>query len=135
MIKLNSALLLYFIAIILFVIASIFGNENLELFSKPMIIPSLFYYYYIRVRGRINFLFSFSILLYFIGEIILLINKDAFFFEGFAFFLIPYFIISYFLFQDFRYYIKKKKIQINNFSFYVIIILFIYISIKTERPL
>ncbi|MCW1148275.1 hypothetical protein [Flavobacterium lacisediminis] len=130
MIKLNSALLLYFIAIILFVIASIFGNENLELFSKPMIIPSLFYYYYIRVRGRINFLFSFSILLYFIGEIILLINKDAFFFEGFAFFLIPYFIISYFLFQDFRYYIKKKKIQINNFSFYVIIILFIYISIN-----
>ena len=115
MIKLNSALLLYFIAIILFVIASIFGNENLELFSKPMIIPSLFYYYYIRVRGRINFLFSFSILLYFIGEIILLINKDAFFFEGFAFFLIPYFIISYFLFQDFLIEPLSDRLYFSNF--------------------
>ena len=71
MFKVNSALILYFIASILYVFAVLIGSDNLELFSKPIIIPSIYYFYYISVRGKIDYLFTFSVVSFFIGEIFL----------------------------------------------------------------
>ena len=127
MVKVNSALLLYFTAFVLYVIAVLIGSDNLELFSKPIIIPSIFYYYYISVRGRIDYLFSFSVLSFFIGEILHLISREDFLISGLLFLLIPYFIVLYFIFQDLIYYLKKKKIKLNTFSFYIVITLLVYL--------
>src|SRR5574343_505791 len=63
MVKINSALLLYFAAVIFYVIAVMIGSDNLELFCKPIIIPSIYYFYYISVKGKANFLFTIFILL------------------------------------------------------------------------
>ena len=63
--KVHSALILYFAAILLYLIAVLLGSDNLELLSKPIIIPAVYYFYYFSVKGKINFLFSFSILSYF----------------------------------------------------------------------
>ena len=92
MVKVNSALILYFTAFVLYMIAVIIGSDNLELFSKPIIIPSIYYFYYISVRGKINYLFSFSVWSFFIGEILHLISRDDFNISGLIFLLIPYFI-------------------------------------------
>jgi hypothetical protein len=127
MVKVNSALLLYFTAFILYVIAVLIGSDNLELFSKPIIIPSIYYFYYIRVRGKIDYLFSFSVLSFFIGEILHLISREDFNISGLFFLLIPYFIVLYFIFQDLLYYLKKKKINLNTFSFYIIVMLLGYL--------
>lgn len=127
MVKVNSALLLYFTAFILYVIAVLIDSDNLELFSKPIIIPSIYYYYYISVRGKINYLFSFSMLSFFIGEILHLISREEFNVSGLIFLLIPYFIVLYFVFQDLVYYLKKKKINLNIFSFYIIVMLLVYL--------
>ena len=89
MIKVSSALILYFSAVIFYVLAVIIGSDNLELFSKPIIIPSIYYFYYTSVKGKINYLFSFSILSYFIGEILYLLNNNEFLFSGLFFFGIP----------------------------------------------
>ena len=62
MVKVNSALILYFTAFILYVFAVLIGSDNLELFTKPIILPSIYYFYYISVRGKIDYLFSFSVL-------------------------------------------------------------------------
>lgn len=127
MIKVNSALLLYFTAFIIYVIAVLIGSDNLELFSKPIIIPSIYYFYYISVRGKIDYLFSFSVLSFFIGEILLLISREDFLISGLSFLLIPYFIILYFIFQDLIYYLKNRKIKLNTFSFYIIVMLLVYL--------
>ena len=127
MLKVNSALILYFTAFILYVFAVLIGSDNLELFSKPIIIPSIYYYYYTSVKGKINYLFSFSVLSFFLGEILHLISREEFNILGLIFLLIPYFIVLYFIFQDLIYYLKKKKININTFSFYIIVMLLVYL--------
>jgi hypothetical protein len=124
--KVHSALILYLAAILVYVMAVLFGSDNLELLIKPIIIPSVYYSYYISVKGKISFLFSFSILSYFFAEILLLISASDFLYPGLFCFGIPYLIITYFLAQDFLYYLKKRKYTINNFSFYIIIILLFY---------
>jgi hypothetical protein len=108
-------------------IAVLIGSDNLELFSKPIIIPSIYYFYYISVRGKINYLFSFSVWSFFIGEILHLISREDFNISGLIFLLIPYFIILYFIIQDLIYYLKKQKIKLNTFSFYIILMLLIYL--------
>ncbi|MBE9576927.1 hypothetical protein [Flavobacterium proteolyticum] len=127
MIKVNSALILYFTAFVIYIIAVFIDSDNLELFSKPIIIPSIYYFYYISVRGKIDYLFSFSVLSFFIGEILHLISKDEFYVSGLIFLLIPYFIILFFLVQDLIYYLKKGKINLNTFSFYIILMLLVYL--------
>lgn len=127
MVKVNSALILYFSAFILYVIAVIIGSDNLELFTKPIIIPAIYYYYYISVRGKIDYLFSFSVLSFFIGEILHLISREQFNISGLIFLLIPYFIVLYFMFKDLIYYLKKKKIKLNTLSFYIIVMLLVYL--------
>lgn len=127
MLKVNSALILYFSAFILYVIAVLIESDNLELFSKPIIIPSIYYYYYISVRGKISYLFSFSVLSFFVGEILYLISPEDFNVLGLIFLLIPYFFILYFIIQDLNYYLKKQKIKLNTFSFYIILMLLVYL--------
>ena len=127
MANLNSALVFYFGALILYVLSIFFDSPNLELFSRPIIIPSIYYFYFISVKGRINLLFSISILSFFIGEILYLISASDFLIQGLICFGIPYFIVTYFLCQDFLYYLNKKKYEINSISFYIIILLLFYL--------
>jgi hypothetical protein len=127
MVKVNSALFLYFAAILLYVVAVLIGSDNLELFSKPIIIPSIYYFYYTSVKGKISYLFTFSVLSYFIGEILFLLNQDDFLVSSLVFFGIPYIIITFFLAQDFLFYLKIKKYDVNNISFYIILMLLFYL--------
>ena len=53
--KVHSALILYLAAILVYVMAVLFGSDNLELLIKPIIIPSVYYFYYISVKGKISF--------------------------------------------------------------------------------
>lgn len=127
MVKVNSALFLYFAAILLYVLAVLIGSDNLELFSKPIIIPSIYYFYYTSVKGKISYLFTFSVLSYFTGEILFLLNQDDFLLSSLVFFGIPYIIITFFLAQDFLFYLKIKKYDVNNISFYIILMLLFYL--------
>ncbi|WP_445719047.1 hypothetical protein [Flavobacterium sp.] len=127
MVKVNSALFLYFAAILLYVVAVLIGSDNLELFSKPIIIPSIYYFYYTSVKGKISYLFTFSVLSYFTGEILFLLNQDDFLVSSLVFFGIPYIIITFFLAQDFLFYLKIKKYDVNNISFYIILMLLFYL--------
>ena len=101
--KVNPAVILFFGALILYVVSIVVDSQNLELFSRPVIIPSIYYFYFISVKGRINLLFSISILSFFIGEILYLISTSDFQIPILICFGIPYFIITYFLCQDFLY--------------------------------
>lgn len=123
MYKLNSALILCFIGIALYVLSLYIESPNLELFSRPVIIPSIFYFYLSSIKGKINIWYAISILLYLIGEILYMISQSEFFILGLFFFLAPYFLVLYFLGKDFIYYLKLKKYVINSIALYVIVLL------------
>lgn len=123
----NAALVLFFGALILYLVSFFINSSDLELFSRPVIIPAIYYYYYVSVKGKINILFSLAMLCYFIGEILFMISAQDFLTIALIFFVIPYFIITYFLFQDFLYYLKKKKYQANLFSFLIVFLLLSYL--------
>ena len=125
--KFNAALILFAVALILYVTSLFTDSPNLELFSRPVIIPSIYYYYFIKVKGNINFLFSISILSYFIGEIMNLISPQDFLIPELVLFIIPYFIITYFLYHDFTYYLKKRKYKMESISFFIVLLLLIYL--------
>ncbi len=127
MIKINSALLLFFFAFALYLLSVIFNNDNLELFSKPIILPSIYYYYYTKVKGKINYLFTLSILFFFIGEILKLLNENDFLISSLIFFGLPYVIVTFFLAQDFLYYSRVKNYEINSISFYILLFLLFYL--------
>ena len=127
MIKLNSALLFYFTALLLYACSIFFDSQNLELFCRPVIIPSVYYFYFTSVKGKVNFLFSISILFFFVGEILFLISQTDFLIPGLICYLLPYFIVTFFLCQDFLYYLKKKQYKVNSLAFYIIFLLLLYL--------
>ncbi len=130
MFKVNSALVIYFVALFFYFTALFVGIDNLELFSKPMIIPAISSFYYFRVKGKINFLFTISLFSFFCGEILHLLNKDEFNNLGLVFLLLPYFIILNYLVLDVKYHLNKRKLKINSFPFYIITALLFYLLIN-----
>lgn len=74
--KLKPALGLYFISSILVLIAVVFNLCELEQIAKPIVIPSIFFFYLQHRYKRINWWFSIAILACFVGDMILLIDPE-----------------------------------------------------------
>jgi len=55
------ALITYFVCCFIAIIADIFRLEGLTLFTIPLIIPALFFYYYIETK-KVNILVCFFLL-------------------------------------------------------------------------
>ena len=64
---------------IVFILASSYENYELILLTKPIILPSIFFAYYTRVKGQIDIAFTLSLVMFFIGDMFLLIGGDEFF--------------------------------------------------------
>ena len=73
----RPALILYGAAVTLVLVAKIFRIENLMLIAKPMVIPAIFYYYLQTKRAKINLLFSFGLLMFFIADMIMVVVNQA----------------------------------------------------------
>ncbi len=72
--KLKPAIGLYFISSILVLIAVVFNLNELEQIAKPIVIPSIFFFYLQHRYKRVNWWFSIAILACFVGDMILLID-------------------------------------------------------------
>ena len=82
------ALYVYFISCFLAIVADIFKLNGLMLFTKPIIIPALFFYYFTETK-KINILICLFLLSNFIGDSLGLMN-----FENELYYIIPPFFIS-----------------------------------------
>ena len=125
----NPAIYLYLISGLLFLLAILFQNEEFLLVTKPIIIPSILYYYYIETKVRINIFFILSLILFFIRDMLFLINFDDFYIIGLIIFLLPYLFVIHFLYQDIKEIIAKRKNRKIDFTF-IIILLIIHIRIN-----
>uniref|UniRef100_UPI00404AAC17 lysoplasmalogenase family protein n=1 Tax=Flavobacterium sp. TaxID=239 RepID=UPI00404AAC17 len=128
--KLNASLFLYFSAFFLYLLSILISSENLSLIAKPIIIPSIFAYYFLKLKSNFNYWFFFSLSLFFIGDMLYLINENDFFELGLMVFLTPYFIVLFFIYEDFNF-LYEKRIPIKiNFPFFIVFFAIIYILVN-----
>lgn len=126
--KLNASLILFAISGILYIISVCIGYESLSLIAKPIIIPSIVFYYFTQIRRRSDDLFVLSLILFFLGDILYLINVEEYYFFGLFLFLIPYMIFIYFIYKDFRLLLQVREIKKIDTSLIIIILTMIYLN-------
>lgn len=126
--KFNASLCLYFISGFLFFIAVMINNAVLAFVVKPIIIPSILFYYFSIIRNKTNDLFILSFVLFFIGDMTYLINQNDYYYLGLFVFLFPYAIILYHLYEDFKILLKKRRNVIKiDYSIIIVLVLLIYL--------
>ncbi len=126
--KLNASLLLYSITGVLYVISSCMYNESLTLIVKPIIIPSIVFYYFTQIRRRrSDDLFVLSLILFFLGDILYLINVEDYYYFGLFLFLIPYLIIIHFIYKDFKLLLQVREIKKIDLSLIIVFLTMIYL--------
>ena len=120
MIENKAALNVYVFSGILFLFSVVFENEIIALIFKPMIIPSIFFYYYKAANRGLSLPFSMSLLMFFLGDMLFLISQEEFYDLAMLFFLGAYIFVNFFIFQDLLYLYKTKAFKKIDYSFLVI---------------
>lgn len=120
----SPAFIVYLIASFFAVIGIALNNDFLVLLSKPIIVPSIFFYYLQIKKTKINWLFTIAVLFSFIADMIILFelqNGDV----SVALLNIGmYLIFLYLSVKEFSY----KSMTILNFPYFIIIV-FAFMSI------
>ncbi|KGO90756.1 lysoplasmalogenase family protein [Flavobacterium suncheonense] len=88
--KIKPPLLLYFVACLFYMVSVCVGNGEMMLLSKPVIIPSMLFYYIQETKQRINWNYIVIIFLCFIGDMLTLLDI-----EGAHLVIISVFLIAY----------------------------------------
>lgn len=112
----------YFLAVFLFLLGTIFQIDVVIKISKPLIIPFILAYYFIKNENQVDFLFVLTLLFFFTGEILYLIDPKEFYKVGLLFFAIPYLVLIYLIFKDNLSLLKTKDSK-NDFTYIFIFIL------------
>lgn len=126
--KLNASLGLYILAGVLYVVSSCLDNEWITLVTKPVIIPSIVFYYFTQIRRKSDDLFVLSLVLFFFGDILYLINLEDYYFFGLFLFLIPYLIIIYFIYKDLRLLLQVRPIKKIDISLVIVLLTMLYLT-------
>ncbi|GEP50852.1 hypothetical protein FNO01nite_15240 [Flavobacterium noncentrifugens] len=94
----ETALYLYTISSVIAIVGLVADNEFLLLVTKPIIIPSIYFYYLIIAR-RPNLLFTLFFVFTFIGDAVVLLKLDNLIFTMVPY-LISYLLMIKFVFKD-----------------------------------
>lgn len=127
----NPSLVLYFVATIFAIIGVTFNYETFELLAKPMIVPSIYFFYVQLCKGEINLLFTTAVFCSFAADMIVLINLP----NGtllIAFLNIcMYLIFTYFILMDIgvKSFINKKIISLMGFSVFFLFVLTVILDL------
>lgn len=115
------ALITYFVCCFIAIIADIFRLEGLTLFTIPLILPPLFFYYYIEAK-KINILVCLFLLSNFIGDSLGLMD-----FENELYYIIPPFFLSNLLMVIIM--IKNiEKFKFNIFNIFSLTVICLFLS-------
>ena len=108
------ALILYIIAVIIAVLGIVVDNEILLLFSKPVIVPAIFFYYIQTSKTSINWFFTLGLVAIFVEDIISILNYENVIYFLIIFNAINFIMLLYFRIKDIQpnYISNKRKIYI-----------------------
>lgn len=114
------ALNIFFLMCVLSIIANFLGNEILLMLTKPIVVPSLFFYYFFKV-SKVDFWLCFLLFFSFIGDSIGLLNFD----DEINYILYPFFVANLILIIVCIKYFEKFKF--NFFNMLSIILVFCFL--------
>ena len=126
--KIKPSLLLYFASSLLVLFAVVINKQELEQLVKPIVIPSIYFYYLQYRYKRVNWWFSIAILACFVGDMIVLIDPQFEILWIIFSFLVCYIILIKFGIED----LVPQKLTIANIGFGIIsvgFLLFVIFSI------
>lgn len=86
----KPALILYFVACAVFMLSVVIGNGDMMLVAKPVIVPAIFFYYLQEKKIKFSWSYVLITALFFIGDMIVLIDLPELFTVIVAVFLIAY---------------------------------------------
>lgn len=115
-------LVLYFIACAIYMLSVILKDENLMLLSKPVIAPSILFYYWQEMKGRISFAYLATIVLFFIGDMVILIGMKESFIYIILLFLIAYVIYLKNISEN----LIKYKLRIKQKTHFLVLLMCIF---------
>ncbi|KGO82087.1 YhhN-like protein [Flavobacterium cauense R2A-7] len=88
--KNKPALIMYFIACMVYMLGVVLGNNELMLVSKPVIVPAIFFYYLQERKIKFSWTYTLITILFFTGDMIVLIDSENLFVLIIAVFLLAY---------------------------------------------
>lgn len=138
--KAKVALQLFLIAVFFYIVSIFFDLEVLELVSKPMIIPSISMYYLFKVGKKYSILFLISLLFFFIGDMLYMLNIEELYYFGLFVFSFPYLFVIYFIIKDIIVFKRRDGSKIDSTFIAILFILSIlmfsvlsFLEIKTVK--
>jgi hypothetical protein len=121
----TPALILYMLSGLIFFLSSINGIDYLMLISKPIIIPSIFFYYWQKCQDKINFWFSLVLFLLFVSGVLNLFDGEKIFFYVIVFNFFAYCILLFFTLKS----IFELKFHLpDKINLSYIILMFLFLS-------
>lgn len=99
-------LIVFFVFVVLAIMAKIYGNDTVMLVTKPFIVPTIYFYYFIKTE-KISIWFTSAVFFSFTGEGIGLINFN----NEIYYLILPFFITNSILSM-----LVIKKIKIMTFK-------------------
>lgn len=121
--KLKPALILYFTASLVYMLSILFQWDSVITFLfKPMITPAIFFYYWQESDGKVKLFPSLVIWLFFIGDMLILIEYDNL--------LIPLMLLNLIAYLILGFYVTKDLLRIRNpeISSYTLLIISIVVT-------
>lgn len=88
--KNKPALIMYFIACMVYMLGVVLDNNELMLVSKPVIVPAIFFYYLQERKIKFSWTYTLITILFFTGDMIVLIDSENLFVVIIAVFLLAY---------------------------------------------
>lgn len=88
--KNKPALIMYFIACVFYMMGVMMDNNEIMLVAKPVIVPAIFFYYLQEKKIKFNWTYTLITILFFTGDMIVLIDSDNLFILVIAVFFLAY---------------------------------------------
>jgi len=126
----ETALYLYLISSIIAIVGVVADNDFLLLITKPVIIPSI-YFYYLFIARKPNILFTLFLVVTFIGDAVILLKLDNPIFTMVPYF-ISYLLMLKFILED----VVRTRVHFSALGFSVVlfVILMLMTFLLKENP-
>lgn len=118
--KITPALILYFAASLVYVLSVVLHWDSIITFLfKPMITPAIYFYYWQESQGKVKLFPSLVIWLFFLGDMLILIEYENLLVPLMLLNLIAYLILGFYVTKDL---LKIKNPEISSYTLLIICI-------------
>ncbi|CAM3718903.1 hypothetical protein [Flavobacterium saliperosum] len=123
--KSTPALILYFAASLVYVLSIVLELDTVITFLfKPMIAPAIFFYYWQESKGKILLIPSLVLLLFYIGDMMILIEYENLLVSLMILNLIAYMFLGSYLTKDL---LKINNPKISSYTFLIICLIIVFL--------